>query len=136
MKAAFGAEAIGCSSELASMNDLGRAMSTAAGADPSWFKLPDLRPWVAEIVGYHERWRYDRRFLRPKVDYSQANSTRSRGMWFWWTLESGHFYQADYQTTWHDRTRKFLIVTEDGDLSDATEEEVRAWLDATSGLTS
>src|SRR5690606_26902435 len=51
-------------------------------------------PWVAEIVGLSAKYGYDRRFLRGKEDWSQANSAGSRGVRFYFTLEEGRYYEA------------------------------------------
>lgn len=130
MKAAFGAEAIG----------LGHQLAVDALLAPFGVRARDPlnpRPWVAEIVGQHPRYGYERRFLRPRIDYRKASSTANRGVWFWWTLESGHIYEASCRTSWNSgQIRRFVTVTEDGDIKDLTREEVDTWLSARSASTS
>jgi len=115
VKAAFGAEAIGLQpADLAVV--LMRCMSTGY-SEPG-------RPWVAEITGPSGRYRYARTFLRAKTDYKDANSTGSRGVWFWWTLEAGRVYETRYRTSWDRWEHRFLAVTEGGEVKDLTEADV------------
>lgn len=94
------------------------------------------RPWVAELLGFDLRYTYRREFVRPKIDYTHANSRGTRGVWFWWTLDSGRVYEARYRSTWTQWHHRWLTVTADGDLKDLTEEEVRQWLSDRSASTS
>jgi hypothetical protein len=127
VKAAFGAEAIGWQdADLATV--LMRCMS-------SGYSDPD-RPWLAEITGPSDRYRYARTFLQAKTDYKDANSKGTRGIWFWWTLETGRIYETRYRTSWSRWEHRFIAVTDDGDVTDLTEEEVRAWLSKGSASTS
>lgn len=148
MKAAFGAEAIGLGHELACNDllaryprDLRTWITGALGAPvtPAGRAIDPVnpRPWLAEIVGLHRRYRFERRFLPYKIDYSQASGTGNRGVWFWWTLESGRVYETWYRTSWqYGRQRRYLTVTDDGQIKDLTEDEVRAWLSGRSTSTS
>jgi hypothetical protein len=91
------------------------------------------QPWCAEITGISERYGFDREFLDAKTDYAAANRKGTRGVMFWWTLESGHYYEAKYRVTRDRAVRRFLAVSDDGEITDLTEAEVRACLSATSG---
>lgn len=139
MKAAFGAEAIGLGYEddvndtLAVLNPVTRrAVCDALDIPSRGSRSTDPtnpRPWVAEIVGLHPRYRFERRFLGHKTDYRQTSGTRNRGVWFWWTLESGHVYEVSYRTSWGSGyQRRFITVTEHGEITDLNEKEVREWL--------
>lgn len=115
MKAAFGAEAIGWErDDLATT--LMRSMS-------SGYSEPG-RPWVAEITGLSERYRYAREFLPAKADFKDANSKGTRGVWFWWTLDAGRVYETWYRTSWNACERRFITVTDDGEIKDLTETDV------------
>jgi hypothetical protein len=121
VKAAFGAEAIGLGASdnvTARMLGMSRELNRMA------------RPWVAEIVGPDDRYGWRRRFLSHKADYRQANGGGTRGVWFWWTLESGRVYEAKYRTTWSLSSimQRFLTVDDDGEIKDLTEDEVREWM--------
>lgn len=128
MKAAFGAELIG----LDTSTDITARM---LGMNREFNRMN--RPWVAELVALSERYGYARAFVRHKADYRQANSRGTRGIWFWWTLESGRVYEAKYRVTrsggW---VHRFVTVTDDGDIKDLTEEEVKACLSKDSASTS
>lgn len=143
MKAAFGAEAIGlntddplCTAIVRAYPAIGDALGvTMRGGRPVDECNP--RPWVAEIVGPHPVYRWERRFLRPRWDYSRANGAGTRGIWWWWTLESGRIYEARYRTSWGSGMhRRLMTVGVDGDLVDLTEEEVEAWVSDCSASTS
>jgi hypothetical protein len=96
------------------------------------------RPWLAELAGVDERSRFVRVFLEPQVDYMEANGRGSRGVWFRWILSSGRRYEARYPAGWgvDAVTHRFLVVDDDGEVWDVTEEEVRGWLSAGSASTS
>lgn len=122
MKAAFRAEAIGFRPDVARLlRRLG---------------VGDQMPWVAEITGTDPRYGYARTFVKHKADFRDSNSKGTRGVWFWWTLESGRVYQVKYRESWGGWLARFLRVTDGGDIEDLTEEEVTAWLSRDSGSTS
>lgn len=90
----------------------------------------DFKPsyWVAEILGSDKRYKWQRRFLRGKKDYSEANSKGSRGVYVYYTLESGHIYEVNECVTWKRNERYFCRVTLDGDIETINEDEVRECL--------
>lgn len=94
-------------------------------------------PWVAEIIGSHPTYRYQRRFLNPKIEHRGARDGVSGDVHYWWTLTSGRHYQARFLTGrrggW---TTRWLAVTNDGDIVYTTEDEVTRWLSACSASTS
>lgn len=119
MKASFRAEAMGFQPhEERTYRGLGIAQDMARRQ----------RPWVAELTGLCPNYGFQRRFLRPKRDYADANSRGTRGVLFYWTLESGFLYETRYRSTWDRWHHRFLLVTSDGEIQDVTEEEVRGWL--------
>ena len=85
-------------------------------------------PWVAEIVGGDPRYKYLRLFLRPNVNYRDANSVGSRGVYNWYMLEYGKCYQVHERTSWRSSDRYFCTVDKFGDVTRLDEGEVRAWL--------
>jgi hypothetical protein len=94
-------------------------------------------PWAAEITGRDPVHRYRRAFLTPKQDHPGARDGISNEVHYWWTLTSGRIYQTKYLTGprsgW---TTRWLVVTDDGDIIDMTEQEVDQWLNACSASTS
>lgn len=86
-----------------------------------------VNPWMAEITGRDPDFRWDRRFLRPDRDWS--NATRGgRGVEFYWTLTCGRVYQAQWRADRKRTVRAYLRATPDGDVVQITAEEVEAWL--------
>lgn len=86
------------------------------------------RPWVAELTGLCSDYGFQRRFLTAKRDYAHANSRGTRGVWCYWVLEAGCVYETRYRSTWDRWHHRFLMVTEDGEVKDVSEEKVRGWL--------
>lgn len=125
--AAFGAEAIGAGSwaELDMLEAMAAAAHPAVSAAVG--RVPRLAPWVAEITGPHPRYRLERRFLRHKTDYARSNSKGTRGIWWWWTLESGCLYETWYRTSWSASERRFITVSGAGDIGDVSAEAAAAW---------
>lgn len=80
--------------------------------------------WVAEIIGFDKKYKYQRYFLKAKKDYSRGNSRGSRGIYAEYILESGRIYQVKEQTSWKNSEKYFCIVTEDGEIIKIDESEV------------
>jgi hypothetical protein len=88
--------------------------------------------WVAEITGFDPKFKYARKFLRYKKEYSRSNSAGSRGVYAEFTLESGKMYEIKHRVSWNKSERYFAKVTDDGDIVEIDEAEVIAWLKAKS----
>lgn len=80
--------------------------------------------WVAEIVGFSAKFRYNREFLRGHADYTYANSKGSRGIMINYVLESGKIYEVYHLTTGSRIRRYFCTVRDDGEITEITETEV------------
>lgn len=78
--------------------------------------------WVAEVTGPDEKYRLKREFLRPKLDYSRANSKGSRGIFAEYILETGKLYEVKSQVTWNRVEQYFCIVNDQGDIEEIDEE--------------
>lgn len=126
MKAAFSAEVAG----------VPRHLPRSYVWRASGVRLPNERPWLAEITGRDSRFGYTRAFRKAKVDYREASKDDARGVWFWWTLESGCIYETRHRTRDGASVHRFLRVTDDGDVADMTAGEVEQWLNTASGSTS
>lgn len=83
-------------------------------------------PWVAAVVGLDDRYGLERRFLRGRKDYLQANSIGSRGIYLWYTLEPG-LYEINEQVSWRGWDRRFEVVDQSGSRRRLTREEALAW---------
>ena len=86
------------------------------------------KPWVAEIVGQHEKYGLERIFLPSKRNYSRANSRGSRGIELWFVLESGRLYEVLSPLSWRSIDRYFCRVSDGGDILRVSKDEVDSWL--------
>lgn len=92
--------------------------------------------WVAEITGFDQKYKYARKFLKRKLDYSRANSKGSRGVYAEYILESGKIYDVKQQISRKRVHRYFCTVNQDGDIVILSESEVVEWLKSRSESTS
>ena len=67
------------------------------------------RCWVAELVNLSNQYGFQRRFLKPKIDYAKSNSKMSRGVFGFYHLEVGKLYEVKHQTSWKNTERYFLL---------------------------
>lgn len=84
------------------------------------------RPWCAQIIGSDLHYKFKRVFLKPKVDYTHSNSKGTRGIYYYFILESGEAYEVYDMVNWTKRDRYFCTVKENGDLIRLKEAEVAA----------
>jgi len=80
--------------------------------------------FVAEITGFHPKFKYERRFLKCKKDYKKSNSKGSRGVFAFYILESGKIYDVLEPVSWKNSHRYFCTVDDDGDIITLEKEEV------------
>lgn len=102
--------------------------SFSPGAGKAIIGKPPSTSWVAEIIDMHPRYKFERRFLRPKKDYTHTNGVGSRGIFAWYVLEQGRIYDVQSQTSWRSRDRYFCRVNECGDIERIGQSEVIEWL--------
>ena len=123
MKGSWGVEAIGFARD----DDLMRTVPASLYRELRKCREISHEPWAAEITGTDERYGLARQFLPAKRDFTGANSAGSRGVWFWYTFESGRYYEVCYRTSWQSGYRGFKTVTQEGDVVDVAREEVERW---------
>lgn len=87
------------------------------------------KPWVAEIAGVDSKFRFTRRFIPFRQDYSEANGVGSRGIYRYYLLESGKVYEVYAPTSWKAHDRYFCRV-EEGRIVRMTEQMVMEFLAA------
>lgn len=92
------------------------------GLGTALFKIPPSA-WVAEITGLDPKYKFDRKFLKYKKDYSRSNSVGSRGVYANYILESGHIYDIK-----DHKDRYYCTVDDDGRVMRLNETEVIEWL--------
>jgi hypothetical protein len=71
------------------------------------------RYWVAEIIGKSDKYGYERRFLKYKKDYSEANSKGTRGVYAYYILENEKIYEVCSPQSWKNDDRYFCIIIND-----------------------
>lgn len=84
------------------------------------------KPWVARIIGSDLHYKFKRVFLKPKVDYTHSNSKGTRGVYYYFILESGEAYEVYDMINWTKRDRYFCTVKWNGDIMRLKEAEVAA----------
>ena len=108
--------------------DMVAGLFYACGLKELYGEKPKKKYWAARIAGPDPKYKYKRVFLKPKKDYSKANSKGSRGVYFVYMLESGNIYDVSEPVSWKNVDRYFCKVSEDGAIIKITEENVKKWL--------
>lgn len=93
-------------------------------------KLFGKRPhgfWIAKITGTDPKYGFNREFLPYKKDYSESNSKGSRGVYAYYILESGIYYEIKEQISWNRTKRYFCKIDESGDIITVNKEEIIKW---------
>lgn len=90
---------------------------------------PHLRPWVARITGVTANGQFTREFVDGQKDYSFANGSGSRGIYFYYFLEPG-LYEINERKTWKRAERYFAWIVNNSTLCKLTREEAFKWLRA------
>lgn len=90
--------------------------------------------WAAEIIDFDKKYKYQRKFLKGKKDYTYSNGKGSRGIYYEWILESNHIYDIKRRVSWGRCERFFCTVNEDGDIIKIDEQEVIECLKRRSAL--
>jgi hypothetical protein len=86
------------------------------------------KPWVARITGRSDRYDgLERAFMEGQIDYSQANSVGSRGVYLYFVVTPG-VYEVYEHLSWKRSRRYFCQVTDDGSTCELTRAEVEQWL--------
>lgn len=99
--------------------------------------LGNLTPWAARLHGVADDGGFVREFLRPHVDYRDANSTGTRGIWYRWVLSPGPVYEVASRSRFgRPLERTYHQVTADGEVASIAWEEALAWASALLASTS
>lgn len=129
MKAAIKCEAVGDDTDQMCRFYKNMTNDLLPGIGNVIFEKPYKSNWVAEITGIDPIYKFKRSFLTGKKDYSEANSSGSRGVYVWYTLESGKIYEVFRPTSWKSRERFFCTVNDEtGKIITLEKEEVLEWL--------
>jgi len=87
------------------------------------------RQWVAEITGLSatSKDKFNKHYLRGKIDYSKANSKGTRGVYAYYILEEGRLYEVNSPVAWK-RDDHYYCTVKDGQIIRLTEREVQECL--------
>jgi hypothetical protein len=99
-----------------------------SGIADATFGSSKLSYFVAEITGFHPKFKFERNFLRFKKCYKHANSKGSRGVFAWYLLDSGKIYDVLEPVSWKNSQRYFCTVNDEGEIVYMKESEVVEWL--------
>jgi hypothetical protein len=78
--------------------------------------------WVAEITGRDPKYKYARKFLRYKKDYSQSNSKGTRGIYAVYVIDDGRIYEVK------DGKQRYFCIVQDWKIKQIDLEYVESWL--------
>lgn len=92
------------------------------------FGINNASYFVAEITGFHPKFKYERQFMRCKKDYSKSNSKGSRGVYAFYILESGKIYDVLEPYSWKKSHRYFCTIDDNGNIEILTKEQVNQCL--------
>jgi hypothetical protein len=96
-------------------------------SEQTFGKNPSPSCWVAEITGFHPKYKFERKFLRGCKDYSKANSKGSRGVFVSFYPEYGKIYEVKSKYSWGSTDQYFCTFDENG-CRRLTREEVVSWI--------
>jgi hypothetical protein len=106
-------------------------MKTTVSAEfRNWRRMKAIRQfdrsaptyWMAKITGFTSA-SFAREFIKPVVDFSQANSVESRGVYYYWHLDDG-LYEGVFCRNFQ---RQFIIVS-GGCVEYIDKDRAQAWL--------
>jgi len=80
--------------------------------------------FIAKIVKNKSKVSIKKIYLKGKKDYTDSNSTGSRGIYEWFILECGCVYEIKKPVTWKHTDMFFCYVTGDGNIQKIEEDEI------------
>jgi hypothetical protein len=83
--------------------------------------------WVAKITGFRGTDYFQREHLHGKKDYTNSNSKGTRGIFVWYTLETGKYYEVESRLSWSRSEHYFCKTDDNGDIIKVERKEVEAW---------
>lgn len=86
----------------------------------------EQKSWVARITGLDSKFGLTRDFSQGVKDYSQANSTGSRGIFCYYPLKPG-IYEIQERVSWK-RVKRWFAKVDGTEITEITRNEVMEWL--------
>jgi hypothetical protein len=83
-------------------------------------------PWLAEVTGLHEKYKFSLDFLKYRMDYTHSNA-KGDGIVFWYTLQSGKIYRVFEWISRKCDRKYFIRICDDGEIIEIPELEVIKW---------
>jgi hypothetical protein len=83
---------------------------------------PELKPWVARILGPDPKYGFKREFIHGQRDYTFSNSVGSRGIYEYFALTPG-IYEVNERLTWK-RARRYFVRVEGTEITEISKDEV------------
>jgi hypothetical protein len=70
------------------------------------------RAWCAKLVGVKQNGTtiIKKEFLKPSISYLESNGTGSRGVYAFYNLENGNFYEVNSPVSWKDDEHYFCKI--------------------------
>lgn len=90
-------------------------------------RSPRPHPWVAQITGFHQKYKFNRVFMDGVYDYSFARKSGGRGIYIYYALPPG-VYDVYYPISWKHEDRYYALVDDDGNITRISKEDVEQWL--------
>lgn len=87
------------------------------------------RPWVDRLIGYDPETDFRRVRERGQIDYSEANSVGSRGVYLYYPLDDG-IYEVNERVSW-TKVRRYFLLVEQGQKREIPQEEAETCLKIT-----
>lgn len=91
------------------------------------YNLSKKRYWVAEIIELDEKWKFKRKFIDGKKDFSNANKRASRGVYLFYTLSPYKIYDVSSPIS-NSYTDRYYCRIENNQEIRMSEQEVKEWL--------
>jgi hypothetical protein len=88
---------------------------------------PPSRSWCCKIIGTDPVYKFKREFLKPNIDYSEANSMGSRYVYAYYNLEEGFIYEVSAPVS-RKHTERYFCKVENDHIVYMEKEEVLEWL--------
>lgn len=85
-------------------------------------------PWVAELTGFSDKFNFERKFIKGAKDYSDANSSGTKGVYMYFFLDNNKIYECCRYLSFLEKER-FFIKVEKGKIERIKPEEVIEWLE-------
>jgi len=82
------------------------------------------KPWIARIIGPDPKFNLARKFENGVVDYSKANSKRTRGVKTTWLLSNG-IYEINLPKSWNRADRRFIKIDGDNEITMSASDVLR-----------